>query len=93
MAGWGRHLDLPNGSIIPGLPVGAVLVQVDLDLLQRLMRESDNGSSPGPSGWGTNMLSVLADDPECVESMRVLIERILNDQLPDTLRQLSGLHS
>ena len=48
----------------------------------------DNGSSPGPSGWGTNMLSVLADDPECVESMRVLIERILNDQLPDTLRQL-----
>ena len=82
------HPSLPSSSQIPSLPSAAVQVQIEAETLQQLMLKSDNGSSPGPSGWGSNMLSVLAHDPECVDAMRVLVERIVNDQLPDTVRQL-----
>ena len=43
-------------------------MQIDREAIAKLMLSSDNGSAPGPSGWGSNMLSILADDPESVQS-------------------------
>jgi len=58
---------------------------------ENLMRgsdSSDTGAPPGPSGWGSNYLSVLADDPHCVQAMAFFVQQIVNNKLPDTVRTL-----
>ena len=61
---------------------------IDFDSVQRLMRETDTGSAPGPSGLGSNFVSVLAADAHCVQAMGVLVQHIVNNTLPDTVRRL-----
>jgi len=61
---------------------------IDFDSVQRLMRETDKGSAPGPSGLGSNFISVLATDAHCVQAMSVLVQHIVNNTLPDTVRRL-----
>ena len=63
---------LSNGWIVgfyqlPKLPSDAPRMQIDREAIIKLILSSDNGSAPGPSGWGSNMLSILADDPESVQ--------------------------
>ena len=52
------------------------------------MLRSDTGAAPGPSGYGSNFIQVLAADAACVSAMAVLIGHIVNDQLPATVRSL-----
>ena len=61
---------------------------VDVGAMAQLMRHSDTGASPGLSGYGSNFISVLADDHSCVEAMALLIGHIVNDTLPDAVRGL-----
>ena len=78
----------PSHDQLPKLPSDAPRMQVDREATAKLMLSSDNGSAPGPSGWGSNMLSILADDPESVDALCTLIEQIINDDLPSTARTL-----
>ena len=50
------------------------------------MKRSDTGATPGPSGYASNFLSVLAADVQCVHAMAVLIQRIVNNTLPSVVR-------
>jgi hypothetical protein len=52
------------------------------------MRRSDTGAAPGPSGYGSNFIQVLATDAACVAALAVLIGHIVNDKLPATVRSL-----
>jgi hypothetical protein len=61
---------------------------VDFERVQDQMRASDTGAAAGPSGYGSNYISVLADDPYCVEALGVLLQHIVNNKLPDAVRKL-----
>jgi hypothetical protein len=52
------------------------------------MSHSDTGAAPGPSGYASNFIQVLATDTACVAAMAVLIGHIVNDKLPATVRSL-----
>jgi hypothetical protein len=52
------------------------------------MLQSDTGAAPGPSGYGSNFIQVLAADAACVTAMAVLIGHIVNNKLPPAVRNL-----
>jgi hypothetical protein len=81
-----RRLHPENKCQVPAPPPNTSFVQVESDAVKRLMASSNNGSSPGPSGWGSNMLEVLAEDAQCVEGVRLLVEHIVNNNLPSVSR-------
>ena len=78
-----RNLPLP-----PSPSASTDVIQVQSETVARLMHKSDNGSAPGPSGWGSNMLSLLAEDPQCVEGITMLVQHIVNNQLPPQSRAM-----
>ena len=55
---------------------------------KKILLDSDNGAAPGPSGWGGNMLSILASDDTCVEAMSLLITNIINGDIPNQVKHL-----
>ena len=83
-----RALHPPCASVLPVCPADAPSLVVDAGAMAQLMRDSDTGASPGLSGYGSNFISVLADDHSCVEAMALLIGHIVNDTLPDAVRGL-----
>ena len=56
--------------------------------METLLRTSDNGSASGPSGWGGNMLSSLAQSDLCRLGVIALLKDIINGNLPERARQL-----
>src|ERR1700679_3369733 len=66
---------------MPATPADAPEVMVDWDWMEAEMRASDNVSSSGPSGYGSNYISVLASDPHCVQALAYLIQQIVNNPL------------
>jgi hypothetical protein len=52
------------------------------------MKQTDNGSAPGPSGYGSNYIAVLAHDPQCVEALAYILQQIINNSLPDAIRRV-----
>jgi len=73
---------------MPACPADAPEVAVDFEWMQEAMRLSDTGAAEGPSGWGSNFLSVLADDPHCVQAMAFFVQQIVNNRLPSAVRTL-----
>ena len=56
--------------------------------MRRLLAQSDNGTSAGPSGWGGNMLSILVQSDICRLGVIALLRDVVNGDLPDDARQL-----
>ena len=73
---------------LPPCPSDAPELVVDPSWMADEMLRSDTGAAPGPSGYGSNFIQVLAADAACVSAMAVLIGHIVNDQLPATVRSL-----
>jgi hypothetical protein len=73
---------------MPQRPGDAPEVMVDHEWMQAEMYASDTGASPGPSGYCSNYLSVLAADPQCVHAMAFFIQQIVNNRLPAVARIL-----
>ena len=84
------HPALPEGSLFPSIPTATPHVQFDDDdsEIHRILRQSNNGSSAGPSGWGGNMVSILADDSRCRTALLRLMQDLCNDNIPDSIRDL-----
>ena len=83
------HPALPNTSVIPPLPADAPQqILEDDEEMAALLRASDNGSASGPSGWGGNMLSSLAQSDLCRAGVIALLKDIMNGNLPERARQL-----
>jgi Reverse transcriptase (RNA-dependent DNA polymerase) len=83
-----RCLHPPANGTLPDLPADAPEVVVDLDWMAAEMRASDNGASAGPSGYGSNYLSVLSADPHCVQALAFFVQQIVNHKLPEVLQTL-----
>jgi hypothetical protein len=83
------HPALPATSVIPPLPADAPqqILEDDGEIVA-LLRMSDNGSASGPSGWGGNMLSSLAQSDLCRAGIIALLKDIINGNLPERARQL-----
>ena len=83
-----RQLHPMADGPMPACPDDAPELVVDSVWMAEAMRTSDTGAATGPSGWGSNFLAVLADDPHCVEAMSFFIQQIINNRLPETVRTL-----
>jgi hypothetical protein len=75
-------------SQLPPCPLDAPEVVVDLEWMAAEMHASDTGAAPGPSGWGSNMLRVLATDTHCVTALALIVQFIVNDAMPPVVRTL-----
>ena len=79
----------PSSSVhMPARPADTPEVMVDHDWMRAEMYASDTGASPGPSGYCSNYLSVLAADPQCVHAMAFFMQQIVNNRLPPVARTL-----
>jgi hypothetical protein len=79
---------LPLTSTIPALPSDSPQQILEDDTaMESLLRKSDNGSASGPSGWGGNLLSSLAQSDLCRMGIIALLKDILNGNLPERARQ------
>jgi len=83
------HPALPADSDVPLLPADSPLVILEDDeVMAQLLRRSDNGSASGPSGWGGNMISSLAESDICRAGIIALLKDIVNGNLPERAREL-----
>ena len=83
-----RALHPPCPGLLPPCPSDAPELVVDPSWMADEMLRSDTGAAPGPSGYGSNFIQVLATDAACVSAMAVLVGHIVNDMLPATVRSL-----
>jgi hypothetical protein len=83
------HPGQPPNTVLPALPQSAPpsVLEDDADM-RRLLTQSDNGTAAGPSGWGGNMLAILAQSDICRLGVVALLRDIINGELPDEARQL-----
>ena len=83
------HPRQPSDTVLPALPEGAPPSVLEDDAgMRRLLIQSDNGTSAGPSGWGGNMLALLVQSDICRLGVIALLRDIVNGELPDDARQL-----
>ena len=83
------HPRSPADTVVPGLPEQAPPAVLEDDAgMRRLLTQSDNGASAGPSGWGGNMLPILVQSDMCRLGVIALLRDIVNGELPDDARQL-----
>jgi len=84
------HPELPSTSIIPPLPDSALtaplIIEASDEMLLRILKQSDNGAAPGPSGWGGNMVSCLRRDPVCSQGITRLIDPVVDLVRPTSVR-------
>ncbi|WP_331035221.1 reverse transcriptase domain-containing protein [Lactovum miscens] len=72
-----------GSDVIPQTPADSPIVIIDdakANSLYSIMQFS-NGSSPGPSGWGGNMVSSLLLNDECKALFVLFIEDIINARI------------
>ena len=83
------HPQLPPGTVLPPLPENAppTVLEDDEDM-RKLLGRTDNGTAAGPSGWGGNMLALLARSSVCRLGVTALLRDIINGALDDDARQL-----
>ena len=79
------HPPLAGLSAMPGCP-DTPEISVSYAWMRDAMRDSDTAAASGPSGFGSNFLSVLATDVQCVHAMALLTQRIVNNTLPSAVR-------
>ena len=73
-------LRLPEGSVLPTLPVDSPhIILEDDDVMRVLIQQSNNGSASGPSRWGGNLLSALAESDLCRAGIIALLKDIINE--------------
>ena len=83
------HPQLPAGTVLPPLPDRTPLAVLEDDEdLRKLLNQTDNGTAAGPSGWGGNMLALLARSSVCRLGVTALLRDIINGALDDDARQL-----
>ena len=83
------HPRPPHNTALPTVPEGAPPSVLEDDTgLRRLLTQSDNGTSAGPSGWGGNMLAILVQSDICRLGVVALLKDIINGELPKDARQL-----
>ena len=77
------HPPFAPNTALPQLPDDAPTIHLeDSGVLTNLLRRSDNGARGGPSGWGGNMIAVLADFPKCRIGLLRLLQDIINGNIP-----------
>ena len=65
----------------------APMAVVDVEwMFHEMHGSSDTGAAAGPAGYGSNYLSVLAEDRHCVEAMALFVTHMVNNTLPATVR-------
>ena len=83
------HPRPPSNAALPVLPQGAPPSVLEDDVgMRRLLAQSDNGTSAGPSGWGGNMLAILVQSDICRLGVIALLRDVIHGDLPDDARQL-----
>ena len=72
---------------LPLVPADPPLTMVTADehLAQAIKRMS-NGSAPGSSGWTVEMLVTLTKDQDCLNGLALLLQDIINGNLPDSIK-------
>ena len=59
-------------------------ITVDSDALRALfMRVVANGSCSGPSGWTGEQMATVARDAECLPGLTLMVQAIINEELPE----------
>ena len=85
-----KHPLLPADSVIPAAPATSSSAHIVVDptsqVFINLVKDSDNGASPGPSGWGGDMLSCLINDPACMQGLATMVQLILDNKVPAVIR-------
>src|ERR1700761_3809621 len=83
----GLHPEPSGSNKLPSLPEGApiIVVAADGELVAHI-RHLASGAAPGASGWTTEMLLILASDPDCLKGIAQIIQDITNDHLPHSLK-------
>ena len=74
-----------TGSM-PVCPADYAAIAADPSWIAYEMRATDTGACPGPSGFASNAIALLATDTICVQAMALLIQHIMNRTLPPALR-------
>ena len=81
-----RRLHPSSQHTMPPCPRDAPMAVVDVEWMFHEMHGSDTGAAAGPAGYGSNYLSVLAEDRHCVEAMALFVTHMVNNTLPATVR-------
>ena len=83
------HPQPQQGTVLPALPEQSPPAVLEDDAgLRKLLTQSDNGTSAGPSGRGGNMLSILVQSDICRLGVLALLRDVINGELLDEARQL-----
>jgi Reverse transcriptase (RNA-dependent DNA polymerase) len=84
------HPQTADVSRFPCLPPDTPPILIDPDSAQwkSLLQHMDTGSAPGVSGWNGNYIATLARDPDCCKYLAYLTQRIINNDLDDSIRRL-----
>jgi hypothetical protein len=78
-----------SGKSFPDIPVDSPFtMDIDKEILIRLLASMDNGSSPGISGWSINFIRVLMKDETCANAIIMLLKKIKNGQIEENVKHL-----
>jgi hypothetical protein len=83
-----REMHPRGDTSLPQPPNAPQPIVVDLGWMKDELLASNTGAAAGPSGLGSNFLSVLATDAHCVEGLAFVIQQIVNNSLPPVARTL-----
>ena len=72
----------------PNLPVVAVIDSDDKKFIA-LMRNINNGSAPGLSGWTGAMLSLMSEDPCCRRYFAHFVGVVIAGAMPGSIESQS----
>jgi hypothetical protein len=76
--------DVDYHTNLPRCPSNSPSIIIDADeSFIKCIKELANGSAPGASGWTGEMGKVLSRDDTCLKGLAVLINDIINGNLPD----------
>lgn len=79
----------PCNAWLPRLPADSptAVIQHTDKAFRKLIKDADNGSAPGLSGWTAHMVRVVMDDDDCARGLSKLITDISNGNVPPECKQ------
>ena len=83
----------PSLRPYPSNPSPSPSHHISLEDLKRLVKQLNNGSAPGLSGWTFNFLLHLLRDNECAQAVQTIIDQIMNGRLSPVSRDLITSYS